>query len=74
MVSEYKELLETKNEFVKTFSKQVYQHFDQSYPIWLSVVNTIAQLDALMGLAKGSMNMGGTTHSTCFHIIFLTYA
>ncbi|EIE86449.1 hypothetical protein RO3G_11160 [Rhizopus delemar RA 99-880] len=58
LVSEYKELLETKNEFVKTFSKQVYQHFDQSYPIWLSVVNTIAQLDALMGLAKGSMNMG----------------
>ncbi|CEI93954.1 Putative DNA mismatch repair protein msh6 [Rhizopus microsporus] len=58
LVTKYKELLETKNEFVKKFSQQVYAHFDEFYPMWLSAVSTVAQLDALMGLAKGSMNMG----------------
>lgn len=58
-MTKYKELLETKNEFVKKFSQQVYAHFDEFYPMWLSAVSTVAQLDALMGLAKGSMNMGG---------------
>lgn len=59
LVTTYKEQLETKNEFVKNFAKEVYAQFDKFYPAWLSVVNSIAQLDALMGLAKGSMNMGG---------------
>ncbi|KAG1456250.1 hypothetical protein G6F56_006874 [Rhizopus delemar] len=58
LVTTYKEQLETKNEFVKNFAKEVYAQFDKFYPAWLSVVNSIAQLDALMGLAKGSMNMG----------------
>jgi DNA mismatch repair protein MSH6 len=59
LVIEYKELLETKNAFVKKFSLQVYAAFDESYIMWLSAVQSIAELDALMGLAKGSMNMGG---------------
>ncbi|KAI9280014.1 muts domain V-domain-containing protein [Sporodiniella umbellata] len=58
LVVTYKEQLETKNEFVKNFSKEVYACFDKFYTTWLCVVNTIAELDALMGLAKGSVNMG----------------
>ncbi|KAI8643162.1 muts domain V-domain-containing protein [Parasitella parasitica] len=58
LVVEYKELLETKNAFVKKFSLEVYATFDQSYTMWLSAVQSIAELDALMGLAKGSMNLG----------------
>ncbi|KAI7900009.1 muts domain V-domain-containing protein [Cokeromyces recurvatus] len=58
MVIEYKELLETKNAFVKKFVLQVYASFDESYDMWLNAVQSIAQLDALMGLAKGSLNMG----------------
>lgn len=37
----------------------MYAAFDQSFSVWLSAVKTIAELDALMGLAKGSMNLGG---------------
>lgn len=37
----------------------MYAAFDESYTMWLSAVQSIAELDALMGLAKGSMNMGG---------------
>jgi DNA mismatch repair protein MSH6 len=59
LVTEYKELLEKKNAFVKKFSLQVYADFDESYPMWLAAVQSIAELDALMGLAKGSINMGG---------------
>jgi DNA mismatch repair protein MSH6 len=59
MVSDYKELLETKNAFVKKFASEVYSAFDKSYSMWLAVVQSIAQIDALMGLAKGSINMGG---------------
>lgn len=51
--------METKNAFVKKFALQVYAAFDESYDMWLSAVHSIAELDALMGLAKGSMNMGG---------------
>ncbi|KAI8389422.1 muts domain V-domain-containing protein [Blakeslea trispora] len=58
LVTTYKELLETKNEFVKKFALQVYEAFDSSYVTWLSSVQTIAHLDALMGLAKGSIQMG----------------
>jgi DNA mismatch repair protein MSH6 len=59
LVAEYKEMLETKNAFVKKFALQVYKEFDSSYPMWLTAVKNIAQLDALMGLAKGSSNLGG---------------
>ena len=59
LVTEYKELMETKNAFVKKFALQVYAAFDESYAMWLSAVQSIAEIDALMGLAKGSMNMGG---------------
>lgn len=59
LVIEYKEMLETKNAFVKKFSLEVYAEFDSSYPMWLASVQSIAQLDALMGLAKGSINLGG---------------
>ncbi|GAN01573.1 DNA mismatch repair protein Msh6 [Mucor ambiguus] len=58
LVTQYKELMETKNAFVKKFALQVYAAFDESYDMWLSAVQSIAELDALMGLAKGSMNMG----------------
>ncbi|KAG2229179.1 hypothetical protein INT48_001749, partial [Thamnidium elegans] len=58
LVSEFKELKETKNAFVKKFAMQVYSNFDNSYPLWLSAVQNIAELDALMGLAKGSIQMG----------------
>ncbi|KAL9544155.1 hypothetical protein MBANPS3_007766 [Mucor bainieri] len=58
MVTEYRELMETKNAFVKKFALQVYAAFDESYDMWLSAVQSIAELDALMGLAKGSINMG----------------
>ncbi|OAD06817.1 hypothetical protein MUCCIDRAFT_33695 [Mucor lusitanicus CBS 277.49] len=58
LVTEYRELMETKNAFVKKFALQVYAAFDESYDMWLSAVHSIAELDALMGLAKGSMNMG----------------
>lgn len=44
---------------MKKFSLQMYAAFDESYTMWLSAVQSIAELDALMGLAKGSMNMGG---------------
>lgn len=63
MVVEYKELLETKNAFVKKFSLQVYAAFDESYSMWLAAVESIAQIDALMGLAKGSINMGGNKNT-----------
>lgn len=56
--------METKNAFVKKFALQVYAAFDESYAMWLSAVQSIAELDALMGLAKGSMNMGGKTSGT----------
>lgn len=59
MVNRYKEQIETKNAFVKKFALDVYAAFDESYTMWLSAVQSIAELDALMGLAKGSMNMGG---------------
>jgi DNA mismatch repair protein MSH6 len=59
MVTDYKELLETKNAFVKKFSLLVYSAFDESYSMWLTAVQSIAHIDALMGLAKGSINMGG---------------
>lgn len=59
LVTEYKEMLETKNAYVKKFSLEVYSNFDSSYPMWLAAVQSIAQLDALMGLAKGSINLGG---------------
>ncbi|KAK4509250.1 Histone deacetylase hda1 [Mucor velutinosus] len=58
LVTEYRELMETKNAFVKKFALEVYAAFDESYGMWLSAVQSIAELDALMGLAKGSMNMG----------------
>ncbi|KAI8073459.1 muts domain V-domain-containing protein [Gilbertella persicaria] len=58
LVTTYKELLETKNEFVKKFALQVYRTFDASYATWLSAVQIIAHLDGLLGLAKGSMQMG----------------
>lgn len=58
LVTEYKEMLETKNAYVKKFSLEVYSNFDSSYPMWLAAVQSIAQLDALMGLAKGSINLG----------------
>ncbi|GAA5799547.1 hypothetical protein HPULCUR_004963 [Helicostylum pulchrum] len=58
LVLEFKELKETKNAFVKKFATQVYTKFDDSYPLWLSAVQNIAELDALMGLAKGSIQMG----------------
>ncbi|EPB93010.1 hypothetical protein HMPREF1544_00084 [Mucor circinelloides 1006PhL] len=58
LVNSYKEQLETKNAFVKKFVLEVYATFDESYTMWLSAVQSIAELDALMGLAKGSMNMG----------------
>lgn len=59
LVTEYKEMLETKNAYVKKFSLEVFANFDSSYPMWLAAVQSIAQLDALMGLAKGSINLGG---------------
>ncbi|KAG1088840.1 hypothetical protein G6F42_020152 [Rhizopus arrhizus] len=58
LVNSYKEQLETKNAFVKKFVLEVYATFDESSTMWLSAVQSIAELDALMGLAKGSMNMG----------------
>ncbi|KAI8987059.1 muts domain V-domain-containing protein [Pilobolus umbonatus] len=58
LVTQLKELLETKNAFVKKFAKIVYAEFDESYSTWLLAVQYIAELDALMGLAKGSKNMG----------------
>ncbi|KAL7314276.1 DNA mismatch repair protein msh6 [Mucor circinelloides] len=58
LVNRYKEQIETKNAFVKKFALDVYAAFDESYTMWLSAVQSIAELDALMGLAKGSMNMG----------------
>lgn len=58
LVEQYKEMLETKNMFVKKFAVEVYQSFDSIYSTWLSAVQKIAEIDALMGLAKGSMSMG----------------
>ncbi|KAI8377990.1 muts domain V-domain-containing protein [Radiomyces spectabilis] len=58
MVTQYKELLETKNAFIKNFTSEVYADFDQHYVMWLNAVQHIAQVDALVGLAKGSMNLG----------------
>ncbi|KAI8969051.1 muts domain V-domain-containing protein [Mycotypha africana] len=58
MVTEYKELLETKNAFVKEFALEVYSAFDKNYNIWLQAVQIIANVDALFGLAKSSANMG----------------
>ncbi|KAI8886290.1 DNA mismatch repair protein Msh6 [Backusella circina FSU 941] len=58
LVTQYKELIEHKNECVKEFTKGVYQEFDQHYTLWMSAVQNIATLDVLMSLAKGSSNMG----------------
>lgn len=60
LVTEFKELKETKNAFVKKFSLKLYEAFDKSFPLWLSAVKIISEIDALMGLAKGSMQLGGT--------------
>ncbi|KAG0167716.1 DNA mismatch repair protein msh6 [Apophysomyces sp. BC1034] len=58
MVTKYKELLETKNGFIKNFTGEVYADFDKEYEMWLMAVQYIAQLDAIMGLAKASANLG----------------
>jgi DNA mismatch repair protein MSH6 len=58
LVTQYRELIEYKNECVKDFTKTVYEEFDQIYTTWLSSVQIIATLDVLMSLAKGSFNMG----------------
>lgn len=44
---------------MKKFATLVYAKFDESYALWLAAVQNIAELDALMGLAKGSVQMGG---------------
>lgn len=41
------------------FELQVYAAFNESYPIWLLAVQSIAKLDALMSLARASMKLGG---------------
>lgn len=46
---------------------EVYASFDESYPMWLNAVKNIAELDALMGLAKGSVQMGGKLN-LLFHV------
>ncbi|KAF7722208.1 DNA mismatch repair protein msh6 [Apophysomyces ossiformis] len=58
MVTQYKELLETKNAFIKNFTSEVYADFDKDYNMWLTAVQFIAQLDAILGLAKASASLG----------------
>ncbi|KAK4509036.1 uncharacterized protein ATC70_007385 [Mucor velutinosus] len=48
---DYKELME--------LAVQVYAAFNELYDVWLSAVQSIAELDALPALPKGSMNIGG---------------
>lgn len=71
LVSEFKELKETKNAFVKKFALQVYANFDESYPMWLAAIQNIAELDALMGLAKGSIQMGGNIQNTSISNLYI---
>lgn len=59
MVGNYKEYLETKNSFVKNFATLVYEDFDRHYKTWLSVTQRIAEVDALLCLAKASATIGG---------------
>ncbi|KAI8143577.1 muts domain V-domain-containing protein [Fennellomyces sp. T-0311] len=58
MVQKYKELLETRNAFIKDFTSKVYGEFDQHYQDWLAATQHIAHLDSLMSLAKGSAKLG----------------
>ncbi|KAI7863174.1 muts domain V-domain-containing protein [Spinellus fusiger] len=58
MVTQYKEHLETKNAYVKTFSTVIYQAFDEHYKHWLLAVQILAEIDALVSLSKGSSRLG----------------
>ncbi|ORX63094.1 hypothetical protein DM01DRAFT_208046 [Hesseltinella vesiculosa] len=58
MVPDYKEQLEIKSSFIKNFASQVYAEFDGYYRMWLAAVDSLAQLDALLGLARGSARIG----------------
>ncbi|KAF1798341.1 hypothetical protein FB192DRAFT_1476382 [Mucor lusitanicus] len=41
------------------YVNKLYAAFNESYPIWLLAVQSIAKLDALMSLARASMKLGG---------------
>lgn len=59
MIPRYKELLEIKNAYTKNFYAQVFGEFDDKYTMWQSAVLQLAHLDALLGLAQGSIRLGG---------------
>ncbi|SAM02406.1 hypothetical protein [Absidia glauca] len=59
MIPRYKELLEIKNAYTKSFYAQVFGEFDDKYTMWQSAVLQLAHLDALLGLAQGSIRLGG---------------
>lgn len=74
MVTEYKELLEHKNAMVKSFTSDVYNDFDKHYKMWLSAVQSVAKIDALMSLAKASASLGGMPLIYALKCSSLTYS
>lgn len=58
LVVEYKKLLEKRNAIAQKFAIEVYAKFDDFYPVWSSGIRTIAEIDALLALAKASKKIG----------------
>lgn len=58
LVRSLEEAQETRDQIAKEVTGRFYQRFDQDYTSWLLAVQTIANLDCLIGLAKASTSLG----------------
>ncbi|CAO3601033.1 unnamed protein product [Absidia cylindrospora] len=58
LIPKYKEQLEIKNAYTKEFTNVVYGKFDAHYKMWMTAVQQLAHLDALLGLSEGSTKIG----------------
>ncbi len=58
LIRELQEAQETHGQIVKATASRFFKRFDQNYSTWLAAVKTIAHLDCLISLARGSSSLG----------------
>lgn len=58
LVRQLQEAQETHSQIVKEVAGRFFARFDEDYAAWLAAVQTIAQLDCLISLAKASSALG----------------